>query len=94
MTIVKQGTNSTLLRAACHGPYNHRTYVDFLQATVGVYSHRLDGKRKASDQPEDAVLKKRIKNSHTVTPEKEKRPSIVPFPEKVRNYLCSVVSEV
>lgn len=43
-----------------------------------------DGKRKASDQPEDVVLKKRIKNSHTVTPEKEKKPiNVVPFPEKV-----------
>ncbi|KAG7007040.1 histone acetyltransferase GCN5 [Physcia stellaris] len=42
-----------------------------------------NGKRKASDQPDDVVLKKRIKNSHTVTPEKEKKPiNVVPFPEK------------
>ncbi|KAL8797008.1 MAG: hypothetical protein Q9195_000779 [Heterodermia aff. obscurata] len=42
-----------------------------------------NGKRKASDQPEDIILKKRIKNSHTVTPEREKKPiNVVPFPEK------------
>ena len=94
MTIVHQDTNSTLHRGARHGSYIHRKYVDLYRLPVWVHSHRLDGKRKASDQPDDVAWKKRIKNSHTVTPEKEKRPSIVPFPEKVRNHLCSAVCEV
>jgi len=43
-----------------------------------------DGKRKASDASDGPIFKKRIKNSHTVSPEKDKKAlNIVPFPEKV-----------
>jgi hypothetical protein len=46
--------------------------------------HTLDGKRKASDASDNPIFKKRIKNSHTVSPEKDKKAlNIVPFPEKV-----------
>jgi len=49
-------------------------------------SHILDGKRKASDASDGPIFKKRIKNSHTVSPEKDKKAlNIVPFPEKVRS---------
>lgn len=43
-----------------------------------------DSKRKAVEQPDFAASIKRAKISHTVSPEKEKKPlTVVPFPEKV-----------
>ncbi|KAL9600795.1 MAG: hypothetical protein Q9219_002933 [cf. Caloplaca sp. 3 TL-2023] len=39
-------------------------------------------KRKATDPPDDVSTIKRIKNSHTATPEAEKPIKVVPFPEK------------
>ena len=46
---------------------------------------REDAKRKASEPLDDLAAVKRIKNSHTVTPEADKKPiKVVPFPEKVR----------
>lgn len=44
-----------------------------------------DSKRKAVDQPDIPTPNKRNKNSHTISPEKEKKTlAIVPFQEKVR----------
>lgn len=47
----------------------------------------IDSKRKAVDQP-DFPTAKRIKNSYSHSPEKDKKPiNVVPFPEKVGNSL-------
>lgn len=49
-----------------------------------------DGKRKAVEQPDFSTPFKRIKNSHTISPEKEEETkplTVIPFPEKVSEYL-------
>lgn len=44
----------------------------------------LGSKRKATDPPDDLGTSKRIKNSHTASPEAENKPiKVIPFPEKV-----------
>lgn len=44
----------------------------------------IDTKRKATDSLDDPAVSKRIKNSHTASPEPQKKLiNVVPFPEKV-----------
>ena len=43
-----------------------------------------DGKRKAAEEPDVPSANKRFKESHSHSPDTEKRPvKVVPFPEKV-----------
>ena len=43
-----------------------------------------ENKRKAADEPDAPKASKRVKNSHTASPEQEKRSlKVIPFPEKV-----------
>lgn len=52
-----------------------------------------DAKRKAIDPPDDLAAIKRIKNSHTASPEAEKKKiKVVPFAEKVKNPCCNLLS--
>ena len=48
-----------------------------------IAEHRIDSKRKASEQLDDKSNAKRIKNaySESITPEKDEK-VVVPFPEK------------
>ena len=43
----------------------------------------LEPKRKAANQLGSESPSKRIKNSHTISPETEGKTRVVPFPEKV-----------
>ncbi|KAL8778018.1 MAG: hypothetical protein Q9194_002231 [Teloschistes cf. exilis] len=42
-----------------------------------------NAKRKASEPPEELAVSKRLKNSHPISPDEDKKPiAVVPFPEK------------
>lgn len=55
------------------------------QRTQDMAKALIETKRKATDGPDDPTSTKRIKNSLTESPERDKKPlKVIPFPEKVR----------